>query len=204
MNEPKINWKTSKFFKIEIGTNLLYQRNYLGVFTEYRGADLFGIKRSLYTTEIEIKTSKHDLQSEIRSIDYAKNGGVGYGYAGGKLNKYSKHLGYLKEQKDGVYGNWYKMHVPNEFYFAVPSNLVIDAIKGTDGTPYGVISIGKYKGGYQNKHEFWGINYYKKAEKIHKVKITHEEMILLIRKASTEVFVLREEKFNKENSAKII
>ena len=167
--------------KLEVLQEFLYGLGFLGVFLEtINGADILGIKRSLYTTEVEVKVDKYDLIKEIKAIRNEITRSV-------SSNKIYKHKRYLGKE---TFTSW-RGFIPNEFYFAVPSSLRDVAIDGVRDTPYGVITVGHYLGGYQGIHQLWGVNFDIRAKKIHKEKIDNNTMLSLMRKTSIENFNLR-------------
>ena len=87
---------------------LIYEKNYIGAITEYSNCDVVGIKRSLYTSEIEIKLTKSDLLKELRIIRSILSGNHPIK---GASNKVWKHQSYLKIFKREWSFN------PNEFSF---------------------------------------------------------------------------------------
>ena len=184
---------TSNYFKTIIGNDLLH-KNYLAVVTEgFNSSDIYGVRRTLYTVEIEIKVSKSDLRGELVSVALCRNRLTDQEYTGKpKPSKYHKHKEYL------IGTIWGYEDVPNEFYFAVPDFLVDETIRGVEGTPYGVISIGTYfyHGSYPDgktwTNKLWGVHYAKKAKKIHNNKLIDKRIYTLINKLTWDNFNLRE------------
>lgn len=174
---------TSQQIKLNLGEHFLYVGGYLGVFTEVDRADLFCIRRTHFTVEVEIKVDRSDLVRELKAVQAIVSGDkiTEDNYNLRKYGKYYKHEHYLKGTKNRE--RYHKR--PNEFYFAVPVNLSALALAGVNDTPYGVIVIGE--------DATWasGIETQKRAKKIHFDKIGSDQMDRLLRKASTEVFNLR-------------
>jgi len=162
---------------------LIFEKNYLGAVTEYDGADVIGIKRSLYVSEFELKTSKSDLIRELKIVGVILNQ-ENILYAEKKIYsnlKYYKHKNYLKN-----YPNLRSYDFnPNEFSFIVIEEfkeIVIDYIKDTK---YGAYSI-------RNTSGYYFIDELKKPQKLHNKKIDSGDFLKLFRKTSTENNFLRE------------
>ena len=171
-----------------IAEHLFTELGFLGVFTEcFNGSDVFGVRRTLYAVEYEIKISKSDLVHELKSIRavIANNPKLmdKHGW-----NKYSKHRRYIGKGDDMFYSKEYNdlFYKPNEFYFAVPNELADVAVDGVKGTPYGVMAVGKYFCGYENKCEMWGPHFILKAIKMHQNKMEMKHIIGLIGRAAAE------------------
>lgn len=155
-------------------SHLFWRLHFPVVIDEFDFMDIFGIRRSGYMVEFEIKISKADLMREVRlmrseqPIKYSKD-----------WVKWEKHAQYLKRviQKtpslyDSIPGyspvvnNYF---IPNEFYFYVPDFLAQYAITETANTPYGVVMIGTTKNSYGREyHSDYEI--VKPATKIHNEK----------------------------------
>ena len=155
--------RNSKHLKKRLSHYLLFQMNYPVVIDEYKYMDIFGIRRSGYTVEFEIKVTKSDLK---RELDIIHNSDKQISkYENKDWKKYRKHSRYITGYQDE------KTIIPNEFCFYVPDYLVDYALDGVVGTPYGVAGIGKY----EKKIDFMGEerwlegNYhvFKKPKKIH-------------------------------------
>jgi len=173
---------TAEELKLELHRELLWAKHYLCVVNEaIHNSDVFGIKPSLFCVEYEVKVNKYDLLNELDCI----NGGCKGGW-----NKSHKHNWYLGKNDAKVYGD--KYFIPNEFYLAVPSELVDTALNGIKDTPYGVVAIGDYYGGYENRHKFYGYWQPKKAKRLHDRKLEPDYAWGIIRKVMTENFELRE------------
>ena len=112
MNNNSLNInkiKTHLIFK------LLYRWSYLGTVTEgFNSSDVFGIRRSFYTNEFEIKLTKNDLLQEVNIISRIIKNKTTLG-CGGSRNKVYKHADYLGYEK-----RYFNDFIPNEFNFVVP------------------------------------------------------------------------------------
>ena len=177
--------------KTRVMQYLLWDKNYHAAFTESLGnSDVFGINRSFYTTEIEIKTSREDLLNELYTIEcvITKDNGM-MSKLRQRNTKYFKHGSYL--------GNSYIPgdFRPNKFYFAIPEELVDHRLHTLDKTPYGVLVIRNPISTPPAPQSHYFIEVYREATKIHKDKIKPEIMIKLLRKATTENLILREKMY---------
>lgn len=128
---------TAKEAKIKLMRYYLTQGRFISALTEiqlfggYR-ADMLVLDKSFISTEIEIKVKLSDLWSELHCIrhwrgDLSKSFGA----------KRTKHDYYLNRNFEDTN----KMFVPNKFYFAVTEDLLADAKKEIEGTPYGLILL---------------------------------------------------------------
>lgn len=104
----------------------------IALFGNYR-ADVLVVDKGFISTEIEIKTSLSDLWSELRCIQKWK-GSLAPTFP---TSKGSKHRYYLDRQ----FVETNKQFVPNKFYFAVTEDLLKDATREIEGTPYGLIYL---------------------------------------------------------------
>lgn len=170
--------RNSTFLKRSLASYLFWRLHYHVVIDEYEWMDIFGIKRSGYCTEFEIKVSKSDFDNELKNIKseqpkttYEK-----------EWTKWKKHAIYLNKQiKDD--GTWRiknvlepkkKLFIPNEFCFYVPDYLQDYAIEQLQGLPYGVVAIGGHKvehfdgTSHMYFHEY---NVIKKPKKLHEDKV---------------------------------
>ena len=159
----------------------LYSKQYLVAFTEsYNNADVFAIKKSHYTIEVEIKNTRDDLRGELNSIKYLlDNEKDGKPTA---TKKYYKHLEYLR----GRVASGDRI-LPNEFCFLVPEEIVEQAYAGIQGTPYGLFCYKPYLGDYYSR-----IEEVIKPEKIHGEKYDFSKNMELLFRASNECQFLRE------------
>lgn len=188
----------SDFIKDRMFHYLMFERNSVAVATEYGNAggiaDLIAVNKNLYVTEYEIKVSKADLMGELNSIEFFFKhgqdmfGGEEWQKGIKKCNKYSKHKLYL----DGVESakpKWYNsdhiIHVPNQFYFVVPEDLV-QYCGILDKTPYGLMQV-KY-----NSPEVL-----KRPKKLHTNKIDQQEIMDIAHRLSYEVLAWRQKRITK-------
>ena len=163
----------STHLKKELMSHLMWRLHFPVVIDEYQFMDVFGIRRSEYMVEFEIKISKADLMREIKlmhcsqPIKYSKD-----------WVKWEKHAHYLKRQIEktpsiydtipGYSVNVTDYFIPNEFYFYVPDFLGDVAVRETAGTPYGVVIIG-------TTHNSYGREYHSDYEVIKKAVKIHEK-----------------------------
>lgn len=167
------------YLKKQIARHILMTVGYSIVATEYDvfgfKADVFSINQNLFTTEFEVKVSRQDLNSEIKTIrDYTK-----------PSPKRHKHWAYLTGNSK------YIEYVPNSFYFVVPEELKDLAVEGVKNTPYGVIVYGvdrRLRGSENRDPE---LMYCVRAKKLHKEKYSDEMIRKLARRVSVEKFFPR-------------
>lgn len=187
---------TSKEIKHKLLFDLLYRRGYHMAVTEktmfYGIADVFAMSKAEYTHELEIKTSRQDLKSEIDAIELVLSGKKQEKH----LAKFHKHLAYLKLDNRGSKYSLFdpeedtrpyilktfekpeveKSRIPNKFSFAVTPDLKEYAKKSIEGTPYGLFVIHAHS-----------IDLEVQAKHLHKEKISREEVMYLLRKVSIEI-----------------
>lgn len=170
---------SSQDFKIATLNHLLFRRNFLGAFTEsFNAADVLGVSRKFIAWEFEVKVSKEDLAKELKAIRFltGRDTNMRRARAANKSNKHKSYLDpyYKRSVPDGFF-------IPNYFSFVVPEDIVAYAVRGVEGTPYGVYTVN-------------AAGLYSKVtpKKIHDSPITEKNLHLLIRKASTENLGLRE------------
>lgn len=96
-------------------------------------ADILVIDKNFISTEVEIKTNLNDLWSELKCIQKWK----GLLKPDHPAKKGSKHHYYLEKNFEDTN----KFYIPNKFYFAVTENLLEDAKREIEGTPYGLIYL---------------------------------------------------------------
>lgn len=182
---------TANTVKVAVMKYFLYENNYLGAVTEgLQAADVLGIKRSFYTTEVEVKISRADLIGEINSMNHAlkKISSIG------NTSKLPKHHYYLEnsvvnEQALPLFSGYaekYKETVfkPNEFYFCVPQELdyMSEAYLDSVNSPYGMLVY--MHAGY--------VALKRKAVKLHKEKVSTDNLVKMLTRASNENLTLRE------------
>lgn len=167
----------SKYFKKQLMSELFYRLNFPIVVDEHNWMDVFGIRRSGYMVEYEIKISKSDLMREIKLM----NGEQPIKYSKDWV-KWEKHAHYLKREiikQPSIYDSipGYSNNVdiayfmPNEFYFYVPDFLAECAVRETVNTPYGVVKIGEKILPNGNSY-FDRYDVVKPAKKLHTDKVT--------------------------------
>jgi hypothetical protein len=170
--------RNSKFMKRELAHHCYWRLGYSVVIDEFQFMDLFGVNRSGYGIEFEIKVSKSDFDREIKCIKMLE-----CKHYGKDWEKFSKHRFYLtgklpqtnydQQLNDlGISNNINdNSYIPNEFYFYVPDYLTEYALKKLEGLPYGLIQIGKtsHNGGISSF--FWVYEKIKKATKLHNNKV---------------------------------
>src|SRR3990167_2756273 len=155
------------------------------VFTEVEYADVFGITRSKYTHEFEIKVSKADLFSELNCIKDL----VLFGAPQKSYEKKYKHERYFKGESNMF------CEVPNYFSFVTPFALEKVALEILKDTKYGLYCIDIHENG---GNPYATLVCQKKAQLLHKEKISEKKLFYLLRKASTEVQFLREKNIKYE------
>lgn len=167
--------------------NYFEDKQFLASFTEsYNNSDVLGVKRTLYTQEVEVKVSRGDLLAELNDIDCAVKGWKVVG-KWVSSTKYFKHCQFLKS---GKYISNYSLptYIPNEYCIAVPEELVALTLERLEGTPYGVLSARWEK--YYDRMKLF-ITEAKKPVKLSMEKLGTKEMAGLLSKASYEAQNLR-------------
>lgn len=157
---------------------LFYDKNCLGAFTESKNrSDVFGINQSRFGIEVEVKTDKLDLRTELKVI-YNLSNRI---YQPGSTKVY-KHLSYLKEEReDNIRPRYFYIAVPEEFERITKTTLM--------GTPYGILSV--HEGAY-NGQKIISVHEILTPKKLTDKKIEDSELINFITKASAENINLRE------------
>lgn len=132
--------------KFKVMEHLKYKKNCPIVVTEFKnGSDVFGVNRSNYSIEVEVKVDKFDLLSELKTIKYLLDpeNDPSYGHyktrTGGDayLNKFSKHRSYLFSESK------YETR-PRYFFFAIPQGLMdLESLEVLKQTPYGLMVVGE-------------------------------------------------------------
>lgn len=166
----------SKFLKKELMKYLYYRLGFPIIVDEHEFMDVFGVRRTGYMIEYEIKVSKADLLREINLMKceqpamYSK-----------EWNKWQKHAYYLRRKIDrkphlfdtipGYSERIIEYFIPNEFYFYVPDFLAEIALRETVNTPYGVITIGERFLPASGNIIFDSYNIRKIAQKFHNNKV---------------------------------
>lgn len=192
---------TAKELKPQIISELIYHKGYHCAFTEFNMhfgiADIFAMTKAEFTHEIEIKTERGDLKSELDCILLVMSNKDQKKW----MNKLHKHYAYLSKIQVSKYSlfepsidkNYYRDvevdHIPNKFSFAVPGEL-LDYAKGVlKDTPYGLILVDR---------GFFKV--VKTAGYLHKEKISERMRMYLLRKASMEVHIARSNVLSLEKS----
>lgn len=193
--------------KAEMLTHMLYRLHYDAAITEYGGkgctgnADIFGIMSSGFTHEYEVKVDKADLAGELKSIDVLCNplwrSGEKNWLEEKGLSKFDKHARYLHIVPPGEMpwghnpwgvGDEEWAMVPNRFSFVVTAELQEFALAGLQETPYGLFVVSTHENG---GHPWSDVVCKRVAKKIHGLKAAPEIAANIMRKACTEVEVLR-------------
>ena len=117
---------------------LMWQRNFICAAHEtalYGGfiADVVGISSERKIYEYEVKVSRSDLMSEIKTIRYGL-----FGEETKVFNKLHKHREYNSPKRLSF------NLIPNKVYFSVPYKLKDEAVELLKGTPYGVADHNGY------------------------------------------------------------
>lgn len=168
---------------------------YFATFTEaFNNSDVLTLKRSMYTVEVEVKVSRYDLANELKAIRTALKYDL---FKDSKVSstKYYKHERYLLpiERKKTIARGGF---IPNEFYFAVPEELEIQAkeILYDLDLPYGLYVV--------DKHNRWdSVVRHIDAKKLHRDKIDETWLLRLVSKASNEVLSTRKKLMEMESNA---
>lgn len=192
---------TSDDIKAAMLTHVLYRLHSNAAVTEYGGegvigiADVFAYLESGFTHEFEVKVSAADLAGELATIKYlVGKRSLQLGEATPEpprgLSKTSKHNIYLGEKVD-VYAQFGMQHRPNRFSYVVPPELEEKAKASLEGTPYGLyVATARSYG----ETVLWEPECKKKAGYIHKDRANAAVLKHILKKACTEVEVLRREK----------
>lgn len=192
---------------------MLYRLHFMAAVTEYGGvgcegiADLYGITDADLTHEIEVKVSRADLMGELVAIRYHveekladalvhPSGMPLFGIkpdaekaqkpAPPQARKGTKHWWYLRNEgnvQKSEWGNEYWRQKPNRFSFAVPPALAAIAKEYLKGTPYGLIVV----------TAAYDVSTVKKAEYLHKEKVSDKVLRKILHKTSTEIQSVRSE-----------
>lgn len=139
-------------------------------------ADILAITKTRHVYEVEIKTSKADLQTELKAINQAlSNKDIPRREWAPKYGKHALHI-----HGKSVYG-WegsatQQTISANRFYFAVPEELREMAIGGVRDTPYGIILLGKR----------YVREVLKRAKLLHNNKMSEDRIFKIIHRLSLE------------------
>jgi hypothetical protein len=163
----------SKEIKERLLHYLIYERSIPAITEGSFGqgiCDVLAIKDQKFVMEYEIKVTKPDLDSELKTIcHYYKNEECTKLYKDEKHRSlfHAFHTGQLLEDQLSMYSiNLGKITrtVPNYFCFVVPKELAAYAVERLSGTPYGVISAGKI---FASHTVDYGLYVQKKNVRIH-------------------------------------
>lgn len=133
--------------------------------------DVLGIVNGRFVAEYEIKTSKADLVSELKSINFCFNN-----IESNKYNKLHKHQKMFSFYKRNIID---QSKVPNYFIIVVPyENLAVIALERLRGTPYGVYVVN------YTKESGRIIKIMKQARQIHNEDVLAFAFDRILRKAS--------------------
>lgn len=194
---------------------LIKNYNLLAV-TEYGGvgsegiADVFAVGWNHFSHEYEIKVARSDLMGELKTVKLLcdrtslfHEGKKSYLDEIRTFSKLDKHSRYLQRVPPGEEMG-YRMFgkpvdfstIPNKFSFAVTPDLRALAKECLAGTPYGLVVVA---GDYE-------VSVVKKAEWLHREKISNDTMEKVAHKTSTELYGVRRdlgiEKANYQNAIK--
>lgn len=182
----------SQEVKASMLSHALYRLHCEAAVTEYGGigvigiADVFAFRSSGLTQEFEVKTHRSDLQGELATIKHFSTQPTLLDGEKKRFAKVSKHKIYLR----GASTAYHERERPNMFSFVVPEELKEIAMQGVKGTPYGVYVIREVG----NPGNTWfDIVCKVRGSYLHKNKLGSELTRNIMRKAATEVEVLRRE-----------
>lgn len=186
---------TSDDVKAAMLTHALYRLHAKAAITEYGGhgmdgiADVFMLTDADFTHEFEVKVAAGDLAGELAAIEYIKAKQLTLGETPpekprslSKLPKHNNYLGYGHE----MYANMVLR--PNYFSFVVPVELEKRALIAIEGTPYGLYAVTSRE--YRESYWF-DVECKRRAKRIHNDKATSQIHANILRKACTEVQLLR-------------
>ena len=174
------NFKLERWFISD-----LFYKGYIAAVTEGPNqSDIFGIRKSLFAIEFEIKTSRSDFMNEINLINKILNNEHNSKLFYRMNNKYHKHNSYLGRPSSFAEFDFR----PNEFYFVIPEELMEIAKKEINrmSSPYGLITFG-----IEKFTDYVGFSYIIRAKKLHENKISNDSLLYILRKATTECQELR-------------
>jgi hypothetical protein len=167
---------TSDEMKLALCEHLMQSSNYHVATTEFTNAggeaDVFGLNKSLWRVEFEIKVTRFDLKGELKAIHAVLKDMV----PSKRAHKIEKHKIYLGKKPNDT-----GLHIPNHYYFFVPRILAPFCLMTIKDTPYGLWT-------YDPKD---GIYCEKKAARMHEEPITNDELIAISRRLTYENIALR-------------
>lgn len=167
----------SSYMKERLAHYLYFRLGFIVICDEFEFMDIFGIRRSGYAVEYEIKVSKSDLNREIKCAIANLSDVEKYGKDWQKFSKHtlyqtgeSPQTDYDKRMADlGISNNvTARDSFPSEFYFYIPEELEEYAVKkvAENNLPYGIIVCDKeVKSGFKDPYYI-----VKKAPKLHREK----------------------------------
>jgi hypothetical protein len=168
---------TSKELKEKLLWKMMWRLGYKVALDEFKFMDVFGVRRSGFSVEFEIKVSKSDFNRELRCIHADADKIEKYGkdwekfikhrfYLTGKFPKTSYDL---RMESLGICTNTQEIIRPNEFNFYVPDYMADYVLEKVADLPYGVVQIG-YRDTPSGNRYFDDYLVLKKAVKLHQDK----------------------------------
>ena len=176
----KKSHKKAQTVKTKLLKFFLYEKQYRFAATEsFCNSDVFAVTRSGYTIEAEVKVHRSDLQSEIKKINIAKERPSPlFDRSNLQEFKVCKHSNFLfPEVEESVFFDTFK---PNSYYFGVTPDLACLAVDAVKETPYGVLVVDET------------VKTVVPATKIHKNKLSQENLEKVMRRVCNENVMLRE------------
>lgn len=154
-------------------------------------SDVFSINRNGYSCEYEIKTSKSDLDAELKHVMFSPPDKFDWHRAANKTQKhyyYRFGKGLVEEKKDSWFGGLlpFKYTVPNKYSFVIPDSLYSYLYFKLHDTPYGIITF-RADGDW----DYWTMEAKKQADFLHKEKATPEIKERMLNRSVNEVLDLR-------------
>lgn len=197
--------KSIQQIKTDLMMYLSYRLHYRYVATEsINNSDVFGINKSDYSVEFEIKTNRVDLVRELNYIFPDVKTKILIKEALGRCdNKIIKHIAYAKKTPIYEFQNWYGSHtnkyqVPNKYYFVIPEPLFKSLYFRIVDLPYGIMTF-KTDGDYN----WWQFETKKKPDFLHNEKATSEIKERMLDRVVNELVELRDKYYNKTNNEKL-
>lgn len=154
-------------------------------------SDVFSINRIGYSCDYEIKTSKADLDNELKCIN---NTTITDWHRAD--HKYQKHHYYLERRHTVAeyQPNWFggllpfNYTVPNKFCFVIPANLLEHLQSKIAHLPYGIMVM---------HDEYWRYQTIKQPEFLHKDKADQALFTTMLNRATNELVHLRSQLYMK-------
>lgn len=168
--------------------------SYFATFTEaFNYSDVLTLKKSMYSVEVEVKVDRNDLANEIKAIQVAREDSLRLNKV--SYTKYRKHEDYLipSQRQDIINRGGF---IPNEFYFAVPEALELQAKEAIYEMelPYGLYVV-------DDRRRWDSVVRHIDAKKLHTKKIDEVWLLRLVSKASNEVLSTRKKLLEMELNA---